>query len=80
MYKNDPASLSVVENDTKQIGRKIIKMLMARGTNPRDELLGIYVNAYKYEKGETGANLTQSYGETSYDRSIDQLVFEPAVK
>ena len=77
MYKHESyPSYWDAELDTKLIARAVLKTLIKRGNNPYEEHIGILVFAYKKVKGETGADLFQDLGYTTYNWNHDQLNYK----
>jgi hypothetical protein len=78
VYRRTPSGYAEVEADTGRVARAVPATLLAEGRNPHTEWVFVSVRAQQPAgQGETGIDLTPSFGSTHYDFNSDQLVFEP---
>lgn len=77
VYRRTPSGYAEVEADTRRVARAVLATLLAEGRNPHAEWTFVSVRAQQPAgQGETGVDLTRSFGSTHYDFNSDQLVFE----
>jgi hypothetical protein len=67
------------EMDTVEVGRVVLKELVAEGKNPFADSTRLYIAAFQDDlKGETGQAMVRIFGSTYY--SDDMLVWKPWAK
>jgi hypothetical protein len=79
-YREDPFSgmdpIGIIEYDTKFVVRAVIKELISRGYHPDEQNIKIHAFAMRHITGETGKQLVQEYGFSSYNKYTDSIDFK----
>jgi hypothetical protein len=63
--------------ETKQVGQAALRVLTAKGYDPQDKWLALFVYAREHLSSTDGTRFARELGKARYDRDTNTLNFEP---